>query len=712
MTIDKQLNSKQYYLTLINEREDRHPIELLGELYMEEQKKELSDLAYIRFSQGEIYFHNRDYEAAIFKWENISNELEPWAKKNMADAYFELDLLSTAEGIYQEIHTDSEVLRTEVLLQQFSICVQQGKLELAIDFIKQAVSLNPDYADVTEIARLFFEEYQDWNNAVQLAIDESVRTKQMHWFDILHTYVVKDKTKKMEPGCFNEVLIQLSALDLARFEALTASFWNSYKNSEHYFSWLKEMNYILLNINKTSTHEFRELSKLFHDTYIDLINGKYLIREISHLIPTHLVNWSKITDDRYALLASTSLLAWNELFMTEIELEVVKKAENTLFHSTKSSDGLERAYELFDTIMNWAKKNGVELGVQHRESMKETIGINDQDPFSNQDIEQITKVHHSIRKTIKYLLEKRVEKENNLIESIKWNEDMMTKLKGATNQLSDLEEEKIRVIQRSFRNMKDGTRNKLSEEIPTLLKSCSSHITEESDFGKLSLKLNDEMNHKIHLYIEETVLPGLQLEFHNWIAEAGKELEYSQSFLNEMSAGFNDLYGEEALKLDCDFKLLDDWQRDANRMTMGSIQLGSMNILLRFTPAQFLMKSAGKLFNALPQNKTFIHQKYKQFIENEDYSHVSEEVFNQLIQPFELFDRALERDMKLFFKNPFIVLSEKMDEANRENEMNRQDLQEIRINPEIYRDPLTLFQLKLRQYEWMTHASERVENSY
>ena len=82
----------------------------------------------------------------------------------MADAYFELELLSTAEDIYQSIHTESDILKTEVLLQLFSLYIEQGKLERAVEVIKEAVILNPDYSEVTEIARSFFEEYQDWNN--------------------------------------------------------------------------------------------------------------------------------------------------------------------------------------------------------------------------------------------------------------------------------------------------------------------------------------------------------------------------------------------------------------------------------------------------------------------------------------------------------------------------------------------------------------------
>lgn len=894
MTIDEKLINKVYYQTLIDGKEDLHSMKLLGDLYMEEQKKELSDLSYIRFSQGEVYFHNRDYEAAIFKWENISNELEQWAKKNMADAYFELELLSTAEDIYQTIYTDSEVLKTEVLLQRFTLYIEQGKLERAVEVIKEAVSLSPDYSEVTEIARSFFEEYKDWHNAVELAVNEAVRTGNLQWYDILHTYVEQGRTMKMPPSDFSEVLHTLYKADLIKFEALTVSFWKCYKNSEFYFSWLKEINHILLHKEGSKAHLWREVSELYHNTYFELIAGKYLIKELSHLIPNHLTNWLKLTEASQPLFAAASTLAWSEIFTSGIEPEVINKAESLLKRTARNGDELEEGYRLFESIVLWAKKNGIELGkrfgwmveelldlnahhillagtdhqsklnfiqstigrntmheltsiptifkdsdtielmeisdeefreisnfsehiihpqaiIQYRQPMSflrdneiafiDTPSISKKYKFRNEvfqylqladsllfildsnelfseneleialkirekapnlpihflinsteqevidqvsaqvhtyfpkvkilaisaagielkDLaafiteiksnrnlkeERTSKVHHYIRKTIKYLLERRVEMENSFIDSIKWNEEMVTKLNGATNQLSDLEEEKIRTLKRAFRQMKDDTKLSLMEEIPQLLRACSEFITEDCDLGKIHVKLNDEMNDRVQNYIEEKVLPNVHYAFQNWIADANIEFEQSQEFLNEMCAGFNDLYGNEKIKLDCDFKLLDDWRRDADRMTKGIIQLEKMNILLRFTPSQFLLKSAGKLFNVLPQNKSLILNKYKQYIENEDYSNVSDAILNQLIQPFELFEKGLDRDVHMFFNHPFSTLNEAVEEASKEIEWNKESLREMRMNPEAYRDPLTLFQLKLRQNEWMTNAGE------
>lgn len=176
MTLEKQLIQKTYYEMFINEHENVHPIHVLGEAYQEELKKDIPDLSFIRFAQGEVYFQNKDYEAAIFKWENITNELEPWAKKNIADAYYESGLLSNAEDFYLAIETDQLTLNTEVNLQLFSLYIERGKMDPAVAVIKSTIISNPDYPNVTQIARSFFEERQDWTNAIELAVNEAKRT--------------------------------------------------------------------------------------------------------------------------------------------------------------------------------------------------------------------------------------------------------------------------------------------------------------------------------------------------------------------------------------------------------------------------------------------------------------------------------------------------------------------------------------------------------
>ena len=94
--MEERLIQKKFYETLVNTSE-KHPIESLGEIFIDEQKKDIPNLTDIRFAQGEVYFLHLDYEAAIFKWQNIMGNLSGWAQKNIADAYFELELYDTAE---------------------------------------------------------------------------------------------------------------------------------------------------------------------------------------------------------------------------------------------------------------------------------------------------------------------------------------------------------------------------------------------------------------------------------------------------------------------------------------------------------------------------------------------------------------------------------------------------------------------------------------
>src|SRR4051794_11385421 len=173
MTLESQLIKKSYYQMYINEHENVQPIRVLGDAYQEELQKELPNLTSIRFAQGELYFHNRDFEAAIFKWENISGDLELWARKNIADTYYETGLLSNAEDLYLSIDTNNLTLKTEVALQLFSLYIERGKLEAAVEIIKKTIDSNPDYPNVTTIARAYFEEQQDWGNAIELAVNEA-----------------------------------------------------------------------------------------------------------------------------------------------------------------------------------------------------------------------------------------------------------------------------------------------------------------------------------------------------------------------------------------------------------------------------------------------------------------------------------------------------------------------------------------------------------
>eukprot|EP00130_Batrachochytrium_dendrobatidis_P008579 XP_006683454.1 hypothetical protein BATDEDRAFT_93217 [Batrachochytrium dendrobatidis JAM81] len=361
MTSEKQLIEKNYYQTFMEGNENEDPTKVLGELFNMEQQKATADLSYLRFAQGEIYFLNKDYETAIFKWENVNNELMPWATKNIADAHVELDFLEIAVEYYQSVKTDSADLKAEVLLQLFSIYKQRGKLEMAANSIKHAVELNPDYPNVTDMARGFFEEQSDFSNAVELAASEAIRTESLLWFDVLESYIEQDHTVGMEPSYFREVLMTLYALNQARFESLLAAQWRSYERNDSSLQWLKEINHLLLEINPRPSHTWKKLTKLYNAKYDELMNGNLLIEDLSYYIPNHLTNWLKISIGSDALTAASALLTWNEMYPVWFDEEIVSDAERLMSLPHLDVNELEDVFNIFDSIRKWAKTNDLVL---------------------------------------------------------------------------------------------------------------------------------------------------------------------------------------------------------------------------------------------------------------------------------------------------------------------------------------------------------------
>ncbi len=690
MTIERELINKSFYQTIIDKKTGQ-PIQVLGEMYMDEKENEIPDFSSVRFAQGEIYFLNKDYEAAIFKWENVVDEnIKPWAQKNIADAHFELNLLELAADIYKTVITDSDVLNMEVLLQLFSVYKKLGKLEAAVDTIKNAVTLNPNYSCVTEIAREFFEEYEDSVNAVELAVNESIRTKSLSWFAVLEEYVEQSLTNNIEPSYFNEALMTLFNIDKFRFERLATALWNSYKQNNYYFQWLKEINYLLLNNNLEGSYIWKTFPNLFKESYYELISGKFLIKDFSEVIGSHLANWMKISLDSDAFICSSATISWDEIFPLHLDDSLVSEAENVLEGSSWDQNGIEGGMRLFESIKKWADEEGLLLEEPNPENI------------------DTSKLFYMIKKAIKFLIEKQVEKENAIIDNINLNEEILIKINGIHHQLNDMEESKVRVITSSFERIKNQWIQNLMIKIPELVRNCSDMVKVESDFGRLHVELNEEMNRRIADYMENTALIDFENAIHSWIADCEGEFKSSQAYLDEISESLNNIFGEEKIALNCDFKVIDDWKRDMDRLTRGIVHLEKENIMLRNTPAQLLIKSVGKLFGTISKSKEKLHSTYKSFIENADYSQIAQSILHPFIQQFDIFERSIERDVSIFFTNPFDVLKRTNEEAQSNIEKHKESLQYMRENPEIYRDPLTLFELKLRQYELMYDVNESI----
>ncbi|WP_406904082.1 tetratricopeptide repeat protein [Bacillus cereus] len=912
MTIENQFIQKVYYKTFLTEETSTPASEVLGEAYINESKNEFSNISNIRFAQGEFYYQNKDFEAAIFKWEKVNNALALWATKNIADAYFELGFLPKAEEIYQSIQTEDTTLTMEVSLQLLSLYIEQDRLGLAFKTISEAVAFQPDYPNITAIARSFYEKQEDWNNAIELAVQEGIRTQSLHWFDTLITYINKGFTKNIKPEYFYESLKALYAVDQAQFKELVIALWNSYQHESLYLPWIQSINHLFLHIETDNNDDWNEISTRYQETYFALITGNHFMHELNGLVPNLLTNWFSLTKAKDSLVVSAAVLAWNEVSPTTLESLLVKSAGSLLSNTSAEADvNMETVSHLFETITVWAEKNDVDLSHQftllvhelfdlnvtpiliagtsdhdktsfvnsilgeniltetlttpilfkdasqteitefteldirnipnldefhqitatsaQSELEKKCIEIklpsrflrknkftflitpsiqgqldknnayfeylqaadslvyvlNSSSPLHSQEIdtliylreqvpnlqihfvshtnntttdeklisklkvhfpdaqffpyspsqessqqlgdvtesilsnlakrdiekERIEKLIWFTQKTIAYLINERVELENTLVKSVRWNKHISVKLTGFINNLTALEKDKIRSITESYLLTKEEITRDIHSQIPELLQSCSDLVQEDSDFKLVHEELNAAMNERVQKHVQQVLLPKFTGSIQEWIETAHNEFIQAQAYLDEMSETFNKLYKEERMKLPCDFKLLDDWNRDVVRMT-NRITVTNINILLRFTPTQFFLKSAGKLFGNMQKNQSMLANKYKQYIETEDYTEIAHTISKQFFLQFEVFEGALERDIMMFFKDPLNILKQNVDAAQLEIKEDEQTLATLRSNPETYHDPLALFKLQLLQHKFVLSTTKKHEDIF
>ena len=914
MSFEHYLSKKNYFQSLVSQDKSGEPVAALGEMFLEENKKDVADLSYIRFAQGEVYFHNKDYETAIFKWENISNELEAWAKKNVADAYYELGLTSAAVETLVAIKADNIILQTEIAIKLFDIYLREGKFDKAVQYIKKAVSIHPDYDNITEVARVFFEDKQDDANAMELAVNETIRTKKSYWFDVLTGYAEAGMMRQTPPEYFMEALRSIYYTDSQRFEKLSALMWEAYGPTPLYKKWLEMFNEFLQQVDSKQSDSWSKLSKLYEAAFFDAVSGGFKLKELLGFMPKFLENWVSIARPGQAVSACSAILAWNEYYPSSLSQERVAEAGTMLAECRSAGNVLKDSLALFDSIAEWAEghnievdakiqwfvgeildmskqnvlltgvngtgktsflnsvlgedllqeatgnvfrlKNGDEpritviseegsytetemgdlvqtvnhdiqlhsraiMDIEFPSTILDTYGLavidtpglrgrrdrlavaeffpladhilfvlDAEDPFTEQerdiliqildqapglpisfvitkldtiynkqeakrivedayariqaympdarviaysskyevagqdrDVRELfkeiaqraqqkenrtKKLLQMVKRTISFLIEKRVEKENAYIDSIKWNKDVVSKLNASILQMGDYEKERAAAIRDAYAAIKEEVKAEAEVRLPEILRGCSSLVTETSDYRKIHLHINEEMNRRMQSFFDEEILPKYYANLENWLKDAKVELIQSKQYLDEMSETFNNLYGEEKIKLKGDFKVLEDWQRDINRMTIGTT-IEQENIFLRNTPSQLLLKGAGRVFGAIPQNKSMLYNQYKKLIENEDYKDTVHSVISKYMLPFDVFEKGIERDLKLFFSQAERELAAKAAEGETEIKSKEKLLQIMREKPEIYRDAITLFEIRLRQYEWMLESEKEMK---
>lgn len=101
-----------------------------------------------------------------------------------------------------------------------------------------------------------------------------------------------------------------------------------------------------------------------------------------------------------------------------------------------------------------------------------------------------------------------------------------------------------------------------------------------------------------------------------------------------------------------------------------------------------------------------LYNKYKQHVENEDYTEVTDSIMKKFFLQFELFENTQERDIHIFFRNPFNCLKQTVENMQLEIQEKQELLHKMKSNPEVYHDSIMLFELRLRQCEVILHIGD------
>lgn len=694
MTTENELMKKLYYRGILDETKQGHAVQILGEMHKEKMQEPQPDLSAIRFAQGEVYFMNGDYEAAIFKWGlPMEEEFVPWAQKNIADAHMEMGLLDEAEKCYKQVETSSLVLETGVFMQLFSLYTEQERTSDAIRTIREAVELNPDYPHVTESARIYFEDIEEWDHAIELAMDEALRTESSFWMDTLAGYVERGLTVTYEPAYFSELLKTLRHLDTGRFEQFVEVLWQSYRTSNLYLEWMDVVNVILQEMESLESYDWEILPGLYEQGYEDVISGEYFIRQIREVIQGLFPNWLEVLPDDKALMPATAVLAWNETFPGALLTEMVSKAED-LFESSHASDGdATDGLALFEAIQIWAGQEGLlDDLLANTGPMVDGSKLETESPAVIRDV---------VKASIEFLQEQKAQLEKNEEQEINPNSGLLTSIHEAHSQMDEMQNDLGPVVTSSFHEMKTSIVQEMKKELPSVLKECSSLIKKDSDFSSIQSDLNDEMNKRMNAYMDTFVEDYFEQSVQNWLTDCKTQFDDSQVTMDALGADIDGRMVASEITLEGDFKVLDDWQRDLERMSRSLTRMDNVNFMKRNTPSQLFLKGAGKLFDTMSKSKENLLERYQSYIENTDFTPFVEKAIASFTQQLDMFEESIFWDVEQFFMDAFERLNHEIERVQAEIDMHQNALDNMRDQPEVYQNPLTLFDLRLRQYELM-----------
>src|SRR5699024_8955131 len=285
------------------------------------------------------------------------------------------------------------------------------------------------------------------------------------------------------------------------------------------------MNQLVLEEVDESSYDWKILPSLYQEGYFDLISGRFLIKDISAMMPDLVKNWLDVSYQTDDLVSSTAALAWDEMFPNTLDQMMINEAASRFERSDVNENGRKEGLELFDSIKAWAEREGLaEDLAKATEPMLEGY---------NMEVANSLKIRELIKVSIEFLLEQKAELENVVQEDIDWSEGLQTNLKDVHDQLGEMESDMTDDIAASFRHIKNSVTQQLKSELPKLLQNCSQFIEEDSNFSTLHVDLNEEMNRRMAVYMKNFVKDNLKSTIQDWIGDCKREFESSQRTFDE-----------------------------------------------------------------------------------------------------------------------------------------------------------------------------------
>lgn len=705
MDLEKQLIEKNYYQILTGTGK---PIDALRTLnkswsgfHRNNQKEQLIK---VRMAQGELSYHLGDYETAVFKWEKVTGDFKSWALKNIGDTYTILEEYQTAEEMYRSISTESHSLIMERLLSLISLYEKQNKLDKALMHVKEAVELDPDYPNVSEIALNFYKKMEDWNSAVTFIVDQLNRTKSYEWVIFLGTYVREGLLDQVPPSTIVASFDVLKELDPNMLETLMVQLWDYYHKTPEYLPWLEAVNQWISEMEINRSQPVTTLLGKLEATFEALTSGEFLLGSVREVTPKLLINWMELSfgSIEHSTKASSALLAWYKKFPEDLDDIYVNSANRLLQKASRSE--IEAYSSIKDTIYQWTESKGFRINKYTKAAIDFNLDFTENETDENDRMKNLISNYNE---ALTHLYDEPERKRKELNQKIKDNQRKVKRLEEKVTDLEYVKREMATWLIQSFQKYKGTMVEDIEEKIPPLLQRCSQMIHLESNYKSLHLELNDEMNRLLEQYMYFQGVLSFSNYLEKWVAESKQILVKYPKKEKEICDEINTLFEEPVLSqqnLSAD-EMANEWKQVVTKL-VNQIQFSKIEVLGKTDPMQSFLKGVGKLLGSLNHSNSLLCEHYQKYIENETYDKAIKDVTVLFLKPFDSFEQTIVKKIDGLFEETLTDMASLISQLKTEVRQQAADLKKFTTEPEVFSGAIDLIGIKVSQQEALLEATQ------